>query len=271
MNKIQVTNLSIYPIKSCRGIELNELQIVKTGPAFDRGWMVVDQNNQFITLRTHSKLAEIRSELSSENLKISFADYKFNISLSEGSKKIEKVTVWDDSFLAGIESDEINNSLSVFLNQKVKLVRYQNESFRDLKLAQSDVVKETMFSESRPVLIVNEKSFEMLNEKLVANNLDQSNLNRFRSNMIISGLDAYAEEKIKKIKIGEVEFINPKPCARCVIVNMDHDTGQVVLKETLKYLPLIQSEKGPRIILGVYLTPANLGVIRLNDSCQVEY
>lgn len=271
MLEVRVTGLWIYPIKSCRGISVEELQIGPTGPVFDRQWMIVDHNNQFISLRTHPKLSQIFTSLDHKNLIIQFGQNHLELSLIKPTANIQTIVVQDKSFLAGIESEQVNEKLSVFLEQPVKLVRYQSESFRDLGLAASTVSKETMFVDDRPVLVTNDQSIEALNQKLTSSNLSPSSMNRFRPNITISGLEAYQEEKIKRITIGDVTLSNSKLCSRCVIVTMDENSGQTVSKETLKYLPLHKFEKGPRIIFGKYFTPEKLGLIKTNDLCRVEF
>lgn len=267
---VTVTGLNIYPIKSCHGISLNEMEIVHTGPLHDRGWMIIDKANRFITLRTHPKLAQIQTEISEGFLKIQFNQHQICISLNKPSKDIESAVVQDVTLNVGVESDEVNRLISEYLNESVKLVRYQSESFRDLKLAQTEVSQQTMFVDSRPILVTSENSLNQLNQKLLEKKLEPSVMNRFRSNIVISGLDPFVEEKITKIQIGEVLFSQSKMCPRCVIVTMDQMTGQVVLKETLKYLPLHQTVSGPKITFGQYFTPETLGVIRLQDDCHFE-
>jgi uncharacterized protein len=271
MSEIRVTGLNIFPIKSCRGISLSEMPITHTGPLYDRGWMLVDENNQFITLRTHSKLSQIHTQILENNLIVSFNQKKLSIQLNQQSMVTETVVVQDVTLQAGIESDEINFAFSDFLQQNVKLVRYQKESFRDLEAAQTEVSKQTMFVDSRPILLTNENSLTAVNQRLKENNLQPSMMDRYRANIIISGLPAFTEEKIKSIQIGHVKFTNSKMCSRCVIVNMDYSTGETALKQTLKYLPLHETSKGPRITFGQYLTPESLGVIQLNDVCQIEF
>lgn len=267
---VRVTGLWVYPIKSCQGISVNEIQIVKTGPQFDRQFMIVDSNNQFITLRTEKKLAGIHTKITNESLELSFANQNFEIHLKSESKITENVTVQDVSFLAGIESDEINQALSSYLEKPVRLVRYQSESFRDIGQYKTDLVHETTFTDVLPVLLINENSLTKLNQKLSENNLSPSTSERFRANISISGLQAYKEDQIKKITIGEITLTNPKLCSRCVIVTLDEKTGEIASKETLKYLPLHQLPKGPRIIFGQYLTPENFGLIRVGDVCKIE-
>ena len=46
-----VAALNVYPVKSCAGIALAEAQLVETGLAHDREWMVVDPVGHFLTQR----------------------------------------------------------------------------------------------------------------------------------------------------------------------------------------------------------------------------
>ncbi len=266
---IKVAGLWIYPIKSCQGISVSDIQITHLGPAFDRRWMIVDENNHYITLRTHAKLSQIITQIDENYLTIKFGHFEFKTELNQQNSKTETVTVQDKTLQAGFESDVINNALSFFLNQTVKLVKYQNESFRSIDDAATKSVIETTFTDVRPVLLTNVDSLTDLNEKLLNQQLQPSEMNRFRPNIIISGLEAYQEDHIQKITIGDVEFVNPKLCGRCVIVSMDSKSGQVVSSKTLKYLPLHQFPKGPKITFGLYLTPENLGIVQVGDVCRV--
>lgn len=265
----RVTELWIYPIKSCRGIRLQELIIDEFGPQYDRQWMIVDGENKFITLRNQSQLALIKTEIDKKNLYLNFNSKRFAISLTEESKTLETVTVWADTFVAGVESEEINLALSEFLQQKVKLVRYQKESFRDIKLAATDAVKQTRFADSRPLLLTNENSLADLNEKLKELNLAPSMMERFRSNIIITGIPAFAEDQPTIMHVGPIILENPKLCARCPVITQDVETGTIVSKETLVTLAGYRRLNGNKVMFGVNWTPGNFGTLKMNDLVKL--
>lgn len=266
MQQPRVTELWIYPIKSCRGISVRHLEIDALGPKYDRQWMIVDSNNHFLTLRNCPQLSGIQTSIDHQNLNIKFGSHQFSISLTAESSIVESVTVWSDTFLAGVESIEINSALSQFLNQNVKLVRYQQESFRDLKSAGTEAVAQFKFADSRPLLLTNKESLADLNSKLVHLNLAPSMMERFRSNIIISGLQAFGEDLAMEMQIGNIDLKNPKFCARCPIITQDVQTGKVVSKETLTTLASYRRLSGSKVMFGVNWTPANAGTIRVNDS-----
>ncbi len=265
----RVTGLFIYPVKSCRGISLTEMQMTPQGPENDRRWMLVDENNQFLTLRTLSKLAEIKTSLQGPFLHLYAGNNKILVNHTEECETVEDVTVWKDTFKAGIENKSINEALSDFLTKTVKLVRYQKESFRDLKLAATYVVKETRFSDARPVLFTNLNSLNDLNSKLKSKGLDPSFIERFRPNIVVENLSAYAEDDFTEVKIGDVSFENPALTGRCPVITQDVETGEVVSKETLLTLAGYRKKEGSaKVPFGVYLTPASLGRVRIGDTVQ---
>ncbi|HPW08994.1 MAG TPA: MOSC domain-containing protein, partial [Burkholderiaceae bacterium] len=59
----RIARLFIYPIKSCAGIEVQEAVLLETGLEWDRAWMVVDEQGEFVTQRELPRMALIRPQL----------------------------------------------------------------------------------------------------------------------------------------------------------------------------------------------------------------
>lgn len=271
-----ITGLYIYPVKSCRGIPVKELKLTSAGPEHDREWMIVDSDNKFLTLRNFPKLAEIKTSIQGPFLHLYAGNNKILVDMTTECEQVEDVTVWNSVVKAGVENKSINEALSEFLMKTVKLVRYQSQSFRDLGAGATLAVKETRFTDSRPLLLVNESSLSDLNAKLAAEGKDPSEVERFRANIVISGLPAYSEDDFSRFSVrgageaqGALELTNQKQCGRCVVITQDVETGKVVSKETLRILA--DERKKPesaKIPFGVYLTPAGTGVLRTGDSIE---
>lgn len=262
----KITGLYIYPVKSCRGIELTEMSIDSRGPLHDRQWMIVDENNQFITLRTQSKLAEIKTSIQGSFLHLYAGNNKILVNFDEDCEQTEDVTVWGDVVKAGIENKSINEALSDFLNKTVKLVRYQKQSFRDLENYATQTVKETMFADAMPILLVNENSLLELNKLLVAKGEAPSQIQRFRANIIVENFSAFSEDQIEQFQVGNIVLKNNKPCVRCPVITQDVETGKVVSKQTLTTLAHFRKSSGfDKNSFGVNLTPEGLGKIKVGD------
>ena len=56
----QISQLWVYPIKSCAGVLVKEALLIETGLEFDRAWMVVDEAGHFVTQRAYLRMALIQ-------------------------------------------------------------------------------------------------------------------------------------------------------------------------------------------------------------------
>src|SRR5215469_7744443 len=102
MPSVTVLELSVYPVKSARGIPQARTRLTATGMEWDRHWMVVRADGMFLTQRSHPSLARIATELTSDGL----------ILTSEGSKPLllplspcgpdRPVRIWKDA-CAGLD------------------------------------------------------------------------------------------------------------------------------------------------------------------------
>jgi hypothetical protein len=54
---VEISELWIYPIKSCKGIKVNSAVVTPRGFELDRWFMVVDQNGKFVSQRTFPQMA----------------------------------------------------------------------------------------------------------------------------------------------------------------------------------------------------------------------
>ncbi|MGB5104424.1 MAG: MOSC domain-containing protein, partial [Steroidobacteraceae bacterium] len=68
---ISLAGLHVYPVKSCRGIALEEALLTETGLEHDREWMVVTPEGRFLTQRELPRLALIGTRLEQRSLWLS--------------------------------------------------------------------------------------------------------------------------------------------------------------------------------------------------------
>ncbi|KAL9650637.1 hypothetical protein ABK040_016354 [Willaertia magna] len=128
----QIKKLIIYPIKSAKGIEVQEWPISKYGLLYDRYWMIVKENTmKLISQREIPKMCLLETNLKilEKNncvLSVTFPnkgkkEMKWIKNLSEN--KIVKVSLWNDSIFGIDCGDEISDWLTDCLQQKVRLVQ----------------------------------------------------------------------------------------------------------------------------------------------------
>lgn len=88
--EVEVTGLWVYPVKSCRGIALDEGHLNRYGFVHDREWMVVTQQlrdhyRSFVTMRQIPRMALITTRF---DVRPSYfpPSTSFNVSLSFSDK-----------------------------------------------------------------------------------------------------------------------------------------------------------------------------------------
>ncbi|MBE0493012.1 MAG: MOSC domain-containing protein [Thiomicrospira sp.] len=221
-----------YPLKSAKGLSLNQAVLDPFGLQNDRRWMLVDPSGQMVTQRTCPKMCLI-SVLEPEYLVLSDASKTpglvlqlpdqpaFEVALPNGQQTI-KVQVWRDHCQAWLADPEASDKISAYLAKPVRLVWFPDNQFRQVDLNYASRGEGVAFADGFPLLLISQASLDDLNQRLHA----PVSMSRFRPNLVIAGADAYAEDQAQGIKIGDQRFRIVKPCARCSIPNIDPLTAK---------------------------------------------
>lgn len=72
-NKVVVTEVWVYPIKSCKGYKVDSAKTCKRGLEHDREFLLVDAKGKFISQRNYSKMALITVKIVPGNGRLSLA------------------------------------------------------------------------------------------------------------------------------------------------------------------------------------------------------
>ncbi|HEY0845344.1 MAG TPA: MOSC N-terminal beta barrel domain-containing protein [Noviherbaspirillum sp.] len=230
-----ITDLTLYPIKSCAGISLREATLTAAGlmseHIYDREWMVVDANGAFMTQRQHPKMALITPRIKADTLELRAPGMlRLEIPLGLPAPEDEatlNVRVWDATVPA-YDCDETTATwFSKFLGTPCRLVRFHADAKRIASMAWTDGVEApTLFSDGFPLLVISEASLADLNDKLKAHGRAPLPMRRFRPNIVISGIEAFEEDYAASLAVGAARLKPVKPCARCQIPSVDETTGE---------------------------------------------
>lgn len=231
-----LTELNLYPIKSCAGIALREATVTPAGlmseQIYDREWMVVDAQGNFMTQRTHPKMAQIVPRIKADTLELR-APGMLRLEIPLGLPDPDDaptltVKVWDDS-LQAYDCDETTATwFSKFLGAPCRLVRFHAEAKRMANVRWTGGVDApTLFSDGFPMLVISEASLADLNDKLKTQGRAALPMNRFRPNIVINGTEAFDEDHADTITIGATKLKPVKPCARCTMPSVDQGSGEI--------------------------------------------
>jgi len=231
-----LTQLILYPIKSCAGIALSEATLTEAGlmheDIYDREWMVVDLQGNFLTQREYPRMALIRPRIRAETLEVRMPgmmglDLPLDLPHPDDAHTIE-VKVWNDTVPA-YDCDELTATwFSKALGTPCRLVRFHPETRRIASLDWTGGVEApTMFADGFPLLVIAQASLDDLNGKLQAHGRAPLTMDRFRPSLVIDGVEAFEEDYAAAIQLGGARIQPVKPCPRCPIPSVDQATGEV--------------------------------------------
>ncbi|RXK61726.1 MOSC domain-containing protein [Lacibacter luteus] len=263
---LSISRLHVYPVKSLGGIELSSAKLTDRGIEHDRRWMLVGEDNRFLTQREFPKLALLRTAMHENELIISEKGNdaeKINLQLYPTGSDLVSVQIWDDVCEAIEMSKEINEWFSNKLNMSCKMVYMPVESKRkvDRNYALNNEI--TGFSDAFPVLMIGQASLNDLNSRLEV----PVPMNRFRPNIVFTGGDPFEEDTMQHFQIGGIDFYAVKPCARCVVTTTDQETGATA-KEPLKTLAGYRTANN-KVYFGQNILYKNEGQIKVGDELKV--
>lgn len=263
---LSISHLYVYPIKSFGGIQLETAQLTDRGIEFDRRWMLVDEQNNFLTQREFPKMALMQTEFKENRLLVferGNEEDKLILELHPHSSDLFTVQVWDDSCDALHVSYKADELLSEKLNMKCRLVYMPDETKRMVAPDYATNAELTGFSDAFPLLMIGQASLDDLNSRLE----QQLPMNRFRPNIVFSGGRPFEEDGMKKFIINEMDFFAVKPCARCVVTTTDQETG-VTSKEPLKTLSTYRAANN-KIYFGQNILYNKTGKLSVGDELKI--
>ena len=231
---MKITQLNIYPVKSLKGISVNQSVLEEHGLAWDRRWMLVDAQQRFVTQRQLPALATIEVALTDEHLMLSHPNVSpLNIPLTEPAGNLRLVSVWNDHCKALPESEEVSRWLVDALGEQAQglsLVRFASEFKRAVEADFLDGgAAHTYFADGYPFLITTTGSLDTLNRALLDSGQSAVPMNRFRPNIVIASDQAWAEDRWSSLseQNGAFQLALRKPCQRCKITTIDQQTAAV--------------------------------------------
>ena len=218
-----VAGLFVYPLKSARGIACSHVRLGPTGFEDDRQWMLVNADGVFLSQRTHPQLACIVPQLDAGELVLHAPGLPpLRLPRTCTGERLA-VRVHQDRCVGLDEGAAAAEWASRAAAEAVRLVRVPVHTERQANPAFAGSVPAPMgFADGFPVLVCNAASLEDLNTRLPSS----IPMERFRPNVVLEGLPAWAEDRIDTLTVGAVTLRLVKPCTRCTIPSIDQHTGQ---------------------------------------------
>lgn len=267
MEKLLVTQIWIYPIKSCGGLQLTSVKVNPKGLGMDRRWMLVDKDGKKISQREIPEMGKIniiqtedgyligQQEKNSEDIFLPFNPQKTGTIVAK---------IWEDKVAVKTMLPEYDKWFSDILDTPCRLV------FIDENIVRSSIPTNVGLADGDHSLIISQQSVDLLNEKLTGIQVSPSN---FRPNIVFAGGEPHLEDGWvgKDLHIGNATFTGRKICGRCKIVTIDPNTSvsnPIIMKKLASYR--FKKEPSKNVFFGLNLSSEDTGkVINIGDEIIV--
>ncbi|MFM2478078.1 YcbX family protein [Celerinatantimonas sp. MCCC 1A17872] len=254
-----------YPLKGCRANPIQVAELDSLGIRGDRRFMAVNHRGQFVNGKTFPKLVLVNCQVEDEQSVIFSAPNmpELKVDLTGDDGRVD-VRVWRSDVNAKSLGEKANSWISDFLGGDFRLCFYDQNSHRQVNSLPEYPVS---FSDSAPVLVASRQSLEALNA--YTGRVDK--IEQFRPNIVIDADSAFAEETWQRIRIGDVELLAVKACARCPVINTDvefaqPDPNQEPLRSLTKLHRRVSDGK---VIFGQYFVVTRPGQVARGDKIEV--
>jgi uncharacterized protein YcbX len=275
VSDLSLAELRRYPVKSCRGQQLEVAVVEPWGLAGDRRWMLVDDTGETVTAREHREMLLIHPRLRADGgLEVSAPDSDLPdlVVPAPAGGRVVNVSVFGRAPFAATEADhEVDAWFSKVLGEPVRLVFADDPNRRQANPEFAGPGVPMHFGDAYPLLLTTEASLAALNDLIAAGpRSDEGPLPmvRFRPNLVVAGSVPWAEDGWRRIRVGAAEFRVVKGCDRCAIPTTDDETA-VRRKEPTYTLAQHRRWDGA-VWFGMNLVPVTPGAtLRVGDQVEV--
>lgn len=227
-----ITELVIYPIKSCAGLSVPDAHLALDGLSssgvHDREWMLVTPDGLFLTQREVPRMAVVRPRIEGATLVVDapgMPPLHLPLAHDAGAATLE-IVIWEDRVPAADCGADAAAWFSAAIGAACQLVRFRPDFHRPTSSKwTAGVPAATRFSDGYPILLIGQASLADINARLTQAGRAALPMNRFRPNLVVDGIEAFEEDFVAAFKHDAIALRPVKPCARCPIPAVDQATG----------------------------------------------
>lgn len=200
-----ISRLFIYPIKSLDRVEIDSIAVLRSGSLKgDREFAIFNRSGQFVNGKRDRRVHAIRSQFDLET-------------------NVVSLRVAGNNTVRGFHLEQEREALEYWLGE---YFGFPVEVKQNLEMGFPDDTA------SPGPTIISTATLEAIASWYPGLDVEEVRL-RFRSNLEISGVPAFWEDRLYtkaeetiSFQIGDVQFIGVNPCQRCVVISRNSQTGE---------------------------------------------
>jgi uncharacterized protein YcbX len=260
-----LSQLFVYPIKSARGIAVDQVRVGMAGPDRDRRWVLVDDDGLMVTQRTQPRMALLVPRFEGEDLVVEAPGMtELRIGEWQGQGDWIAVRIWHDDLRLPHPDTGYSEWFSDFLGQRCRLAHLPDAVVRPVEAPFDRAPWRVSLADSFPLLVIGQASLDLLNERLP----EPVTMARFRPNLVIAGSGAHEEDGWRTVRVGEVELTITKPCVRCAIPLVDPVTAETGVEPLRTLATYRRKPDSSKVLFGQNALVTKAGVLRVGDAVE---
>ncbi|MBK6941989.1 MAG: MOSC domain-containing protein [Planctomycetes bacterium] len=253
----RILSLHVHPVKSCRARSPDHVRVGPRGFEGDREFAFCDEAGRVLTQRQHPRMATVDAHWDGAALTLSCAGHEsVTVDGREWCDAPSSASVHGTSIAAHeVRDARASRWMTELLSTPATLVRRAPHATR----ASDDGESPTTLADAGPISVLARASMDALNARMD----DALPIDRFRTNVIVDGVDAFFEDSVEAFDVGGCGFRAMRRIQRCVMVQTDQRTGERGI-EPMRTLREVRSVLG-RVFFGRYFVVEHEGVVRVGD------
>lgn len=274
----RVAALTLYPIKSTAGIEVDAITLDDRGATGDRRWLLVDPSGEAITARETPRLLTLTPQFATGDREGALALHAPQlpgcvVPVPDASAPQRDVVIWGDVVTALDAGDDVAAWCSDAIGRAARLVRLDDGAARPLKPKYAGPLphanRRVAFTDGAPLMMLGLASIAHLEERLRAGGQSlHMDRRRFRANIWLEHTAPHEEDQWRRITIGRVDLGVGSLCIRCVLTTVDPDTQTAGVEPLREFAAYRRVPDG--VAFGVNVTHAGAGTLRVGDVVQIH-
>jgi|GEM_PF-5097726 len=226
--ELTANKLTIYPLKSAAGVDVESARIGRNGLVGDRTHMVVDQNGNFVSGRKHPEMSRIQAQIAERGLSLSLpgSEELIPVYTPHGEATRIMTSVHGDPVPAIRQNEEADEWIRDQLGGDYRIVGLDPDNHRLIRThrRQTNTTNRTGFADGAQILATFTESLAALNSHLGPGN--EVTMERLRANAVFSGGEAWTEDQMREIESENgVVLISKWACSRCVMTENIPEKG----------------------------------------------
>ncbi|NYE37921.1 hypothetical protein F4692_003066 [Nocardioides cavernae] len=275
---MRLLQLNVHPLKSGAVRPVPSAQVLASGLADDRSWMLVDADGRLVSAREAHETFTVTADTPATDPSVTSALRlrapgleDLDLDVPTGDPVPVRLFSLDLHAVPAPAADAwVRRAVG---RDDVRLVWCHDPQARNLQPGFSEPTDFTAFADAFPVTVASLASLRQLDDWITERALelgeephDPMPVERFRANLVVDGEEPFAEDHWTSVVVGEVRFRVAKPTSRCVMTTIDPRT-LTTAKEPIRSLARHRLVGG-KTMFAAHLVPETSGRISVGDEVR---